>query len=328
MRTPPVDSRPSCCPNRFLAILLEARAHPVIIAHRGDSFRAPENTLEAAELGFQSGAAAWELDVQLTRDGVPVVLHDESLLRTTDVAERFAGDPRAGDGFRVSDFDFDEVRSLDAGSWFISARGGPRSAREFGSLGQIKPSHLSRYVSGGVKIPTLAEALAFTREHDWLVNVEIKSFPERPRSSVEPILRVIAETETASRVLISSFDHRDVAAANVAGRAYALGILAMTPLHQVLRYTRELVGAETVHVSTDVVGCETVEYRTRRSPVSLEGELVAELSRGGVPTLVYTVNDKGPGSLAEDLAAIGVAGLFTDDPMGLATSFSSRLPTA
>ena len=303
------------------------RERPLVVAHRGDSFRAPENTLEAARLGWESGASAWELDVQLTRDGVPVVLHDESLLRTTDVAERFAGDLRAGDGFRVSDFDFDEVRSLDAGSWFISERGGPRSACEFGTLGQIKPSPLSQYGSGGVKIPTLEEALAFTREHDWLVNVEIKSFPERPRSSVDPILRVVAETGTASRVLISSFDHRDVAAANVAGRAYALGILAMTPLYQVLRYARELVGADTVHLSTEVVGSETTWYRARRSPEWLEGELVAELARGGVPTLVYTVNDKGPGSLAEDLAAIGVAGLFSDDPVGMATSFSSRRGT-
>ena len=201
MRTPSVDSPPSCCANRFLAILLEARAHPIIIAHRGDSFRAPENTLEAAQVGWEAGAAAWELDVQLTRDGVPVVLHDESLLRTTDVAERFAGDSRACAGFHVSDFDFDEVRSLDAGSWFVSERGGPRSAREFGSLGLIKPSLLSHCGSGRVKIPTLAEALAFTRDHDWLVNVEIKSFPERPRVSVEPILRVIAETRNClSRV--------------------------------------------------------------------------------------------------------------------------------
>jgi glycerophosphoryl diester phosphodiesterase len=309
--------------NQFLFRLMEKRERPLVVAHRGDSFRAPENTLEAAQLGFQSGAAAWELDVQLTRDGVPIVLHDESLLRTTDVAERFASDPRASDGFRVSDFDFDEVRSLDAGSWFVSAQGGPRSAREFGSLGKIIPSLLIHYASGRVKIPTLAEALAFTREHDWLVNVEIKSFPERPRALVEPILRAITETETASRVLISSFDHRDVAAANVAGREYALGILAMTPLHHFLRYTRELVGAETVHLSTDVVGCETVEYRTRRSARWLEGELVADLSRGGVPTLVYTVNDHGPGSLAEHLAAIGVAGIFTDDPQGMRTSLGS-----
>ena len=67
---------------------------------------APENTLEAARLGRQAGAEAWELDVQLTRDGVAVVLHDESLSRTTDVAARFPGDPRGRDGYRVTDFDW------------------------------------------------------------------------------------------------------------------------------------------------------------------------------------------------------------------------------
>ena len=272
-------------------------------------------------LAWEAGADAWELDVHLTRDGVPIVIHDESLLRTTDVDVRFACDARASDGFRVSDFDFDEVRSLDAGSWFVGADARPRSAREFGTLAGLEPSQVEQFKSGRVVIPTLSEALAFTREHDWLVNVEIKSFPERPRESVEPILRGIAETGTSSRVLISGFDHRDVAAANFPGREFALGILVMTPLEQCCRYTRESVGADTVHFSTEVLGAETVFYRRGRSSQSLEGALVDELNRGGVPSLVYTVNDHGPGSLAEHLSAIGVAGLFTDDPLGMRRSW-------
>jgi glycerophosphoryl diester phosphodiesterase len=318
------DSPETPSANRFLATLRSIRENPLIIAHRGDSIRAPENTLEAARLGWEAGASAWELDVQLTRDGVPVVIHDESLLRTTDVARRFAGDPRASDGYRVSDFDFDEVRALDAGSWFVAEDGGPRSAHEFGSRSSIEPSQLEHYSSGRVVIPTLREALCFTGDHDWLVNVEIKSFPERPRESVEPILQAIAQTQTASRVLISSFDHRDVAAANVPAREYALGILAMTPLYQAERYAHEIVGADTVHFSADVVGSETVAYRRHRSPRSLEGDLVADLKRSGVPTLIYTVNDHGAGSLAEHLAGIGVAGFFTDDPLGMKRSFLNR----
>lgn len=315
------DSSASPSTNRFLALLLAKREHPVIVAHRGDSFRAPENTLDAARLGWESGAGAWELDVHLTRDGVPIVLHDESLLRTTDVAEKFAGDRRGRDDFHVSDFDFDEVRALDAGSWFVSEHGGPRSARDFGSRARLEPALLEHYASRRVVIPTLSEALVFTRDHDWLVNVEIKAFPERPRDSVEPILKVIAETRTASRVLISSFDHRDVAAANLAGREYAIGILAMTPLYQIHRYAREIAGVDTVHLAADVVGSDTVSYRRRPAPQSLEGDLVADLYRCGIPTLVYTVNDWGPGSLASHLAAIGVAGLFTDDPLGMKQSF-------
>jgi glycerophosphoryl diester phosphodiesterase len=274
------DQSPSSSPaNRFFALLLASRDFPVIIAHRGDSFRAPENTLEAARLGWEAGASAWELDVQLTRDGVPIVLHDESLVRTTDVATKFAGDLRGRDGFHVADFDFEEVRSLDAGKWFVSETGGPRSARDFGSLPRIEQSAIEQYASGRVLIPTLEEALVFTREHDWLVNVEIKSFPERPRDSVEPGLNAIAKTGTALRVLISSFDHRDVAAAQMMGREYALGILAMTPLYRAEHYAREIVGADTVHFSADVLGSETIAYRRDRSPQSLEASLVADLAR-------------------------------------------------
>lgn len=109
----------------------------------------------------------------------------------------------------------------------------PASARDFGTLASLDQSALEHFASGRVVIPTLEEDIVFTKRHDWLVNVEIKSFPERPRDSVEPILNVIAATETASQVLISSFDHRDVAAANRPGRLYGLAILAMTPLFQV-----------------------------------------------------------------------------------------------
>src|SRR5262245_59431253 len=84
---------------------------PWVIAHRGDSSRAPENTLEAGLAAHRGGADAWELDVQLSRDRVPVVIHDDSLLRTTDVAMRFPDDPRRVSGYLVGDFDLDELRS-------------------------------------------------------------------------------------------------------------------------------------------------------------------------------------------------------------------------
>jgi glycerophosphoryl diester phosphodiesterase len=311
--------------NRFLAMLGARGDSPLVVAHRGDSFRAPENTLEAARLGWEANAHAWELDVQLTRDGVPIVLHDESLARTTDVASKFARDPRARYGFRVSDFDFDEVRSLDAGSWFVNADGRPRSARAFGSLDRLERSWVEHYSSGRVVIPTLAEALIFTREHDWLVNVEIKSFPERPRDLVEPVLKEIAETNTARRVLISSFDHRDVAAANkTAGREYALAILVDSPLYCLDRYATEIVRADTVHVSAELMGSESIAYRRLPAVRSLEAALCTDLKKRGVPLLVYTVNDLGPGSLAHHLAEIGTAGLFTDDPLGMKHDFLFR----
>jgi glycerophosphoryl diester phosphodiesterase len=309
--------------NEFLRYLQSRGARPAIVAHRGDSFRAPENTLEAALLARQAGACAWELDVQLTRDGVPIVLHDESLLRTTDVARQFAGDPRGQHGFRVADFTIDEVKSLDAGSWFVAQESGQRSAHSFGTLERLDPTWIERYQSGRVTVPTLAEAMTFTREHDWLVNVEIKSFPEGHADLIERVIRTALETETSTRVLISSIDHADVALANRPGREYALGILTRTPLHRTHDYAPGLVGADTVHVSTEVLGSHTAAYRQKPSPRSLSTDLVQDLRFRGIPLLVYTVNDHGSGSLSEHLAKIGVDGLFTDDPHGMRLSFDA-----
>jgi glycerophosphoryl diester phosphodiesterase len=302
--------------NRFLALLRAHGDNPAIVAHRGDSMRAPENTLEAARLAWQAGAAAWELDVQLTRDGVPVVLHDESLIRTTDVATRFPDDPRGLAGFRVSDFDYDEIRALDAGSWFVDAAGGPRSARSFGSLQDLEPASVAHYSSGRVTIPTLAEALLWTKDHDWFVNVEIKSFPNGAPGLVDRALDVIQQTGTASRILISSFDHSDVARANRAGREYTLGILTLTPLYRTHHYATALVGADTVHVSAEVLGSESIAYRREPAAQSLRANLVDELKNRNIPILVYTINSHGRGGLAEHMASIGVDGLFTDDPAG------------
>ncbi len=259
----------------------------------------------------------------MTRDGVPIVLHDESLLRTTNVATRFAGDPRGRDGFRVSDFDFDEIRELDAGSWFVADQGGPRSARDFGTLDQLDPAHIEHYRSSQVFIPTLEEALILTKEQDWLVNVEIKSFPEQPPGLVDRVLEVIAETDTADRILISSFDHNDIAAARQPHRRYGLGILLATPIHRLPEYAVNMVRVNTVHVSTEVLGAESVTYRREPSPLSLRHEVVGALRARHIPLLVYSVNHQGGGDLARHLAEIGVNGLFTDDPRGLIASVVS-----
>ena len=79
---------------------------PVIIAHRGASKEAPENTVAAAKLGFEKGADAVEVDVWLSKDGHPVVIHDSTTKRTTGVDKK------------VKDMELSELQALDAGSWF------------------------------------------------------------------------------------------------------------------------------------------------------------------------------------------------------------------
>lgn len=84
----------------------------MLIAHRGYSSHAPENTLSAFLLAVRHGYLDIEFDVQLSKDGVPVVIHDDTVNRTTD-----------GEG-RVIDHTFDQLKELDAGSWFSMSYAG------------------------------------------------------------------------------------------------------------------------------------------------------------------------------------------------------------
>ncbi|WP_053853037.1 glycerophosphodiester phosphodiesterase family protein [Streptomyces sp. NRRL B-24085] len=95
---------------------------PTVIAHRGGSAYAPENTLAAVDKAARLGAVWVENDVQRTKDGELVVLHDDSLQRTTDVEQVFPG--RAP--WKVRDFTAAEIARLDAGGWFGAAYAGAR----------------------------------------------------------------------------------------------------------------------------------------------------------------------------------------------------------
>ncbi|MFI2639557.1 glycerophosphodiester phosphodiesterase [Streptomyces sp. NPDC018610] len=95
---------------------------PLVVAHRGACAYAPENTLPAVDKAAGMGFSWMENDVQRTKDGELVVLHDDSLRRTTDVEKVFPG--RAP--WKVKDFTAAEIARLDAGSWFSPAYAGTR----------------------------------------------------------------------------------------------------------------------------------------------------------------------------------------------------------
>ena len=105
----------------------------LILAHRGASGYAPENTLAAFDLARRMGANGIETDVQLSRDGVMVLVHDERVDRTTD-----------GSG-RVADLTWEQLARLDAGSWFAPAFAGQR-------IMQLAP-FLDRYLGATVLPP-------------------------------------------------------------------------------------------------------------------------------------------------------------------------------
>ncbi|HCE6996824.1 TPA: glycerophosphodiester phosphodiesterase [Pseudomonas aeruginosa] len=123
---------------------------PAVIAHRGASYDAPEETAAAYLLARDLGADYLEADVQRSRDGVLVALHDDTLERTTDVAEVFPG--RAKDP--VSSFTLAELKRLDAGSWFNRAF--PERARPgFVGLRILTLDEMLDIAEGGANKPGL-----------------------------------------------------------------------------------------------------------------------------------------------------------------------------
>lgn len=100
-----------------------------LVAHRGSSAYAPEHTLEAYRLALQQGADYVEQDLQITKDGVLVCLHDLTLERTTNVEDVFPNRFKLENGTKhwyVSDFTLAEIKQLDAGSWFAAKFAGAK----------------------------------------------------------------------------------------------------------------------------------------------------------------------------------------------------------
>lgn len=143
---------------------------PPIFAHRGASHYAPENTLAAFWCAKQLGIRWLEFDVMLTADQQVVVIHDETVNRTTN-----------GKG-KVSDYTYEKLRKLDAGGWF---------SKEF----------------AGEKIPLLSEVIAWMRAQQMCANIEIKSTLKNADVTAEKVLQAIDQSWSAGMPapLISSF---------------------------------------------------------------------------------------------------------------------------
>lgn len=142
---------------------------PLIYGHRGASGYAPENTLEAFRLAMEMGADGFELDVHMSKDGELVVIHDESVDRTTD-----------GTGL-VRDLTLAQLKALDASNGMEAYR--------------------------GAKIPTLAEVYDLIRDTNHIVNVEIKTDECFYPQLEEKCLALAKEKGVEERILYSSFNH-------------------------------------------------------------------------------------------------------------------------
>lgn len=250
-------------------VLERRQSQAAIIAHRGFSLRAPENTLEAIELAIAAGADAIEIDVGFSADRALMVIHDDTLDRTT-----------SGRG-PVRAHGLEELRRLDAGSWFSP-------------------------VFAGARIPLLGEVLDLVRGRLPL-NVEIKgeSVEIEPREGGEDgiearVLQQVERRGMLGQVVFSSFHPLALWRLRRLSPEAATASLLHAPYHRT-RSPQEIVGevgAGALHVADHEV-----------SPA-----MAAACRAAGIPLRVYTVNHP---ARYRELSAWGVEAVFSDDPGGL-----------
>lgn len=196
---------------------------PWIIAHRGASGHAPENTLAAFERAVELGAGFIETDLHLTRDARFVAIHDRTLERTTN-----------GRGV-VRDFTLAELRQLDAGLWFD---------RQF----------------SGQQIPTLEEILAFSRKHDVVFYFEIKY--ETAWGMHHALVAALQTAENAARSIVLSFDPETLLTLRRLDASVMTGLLAEKAQPDLIRAALD-IGARQLCPHSDLVTRELVEQAHR-----------------------------------------------------------------
>ncbi|MFV3127631.1 glycerophosphodiester phosphodiesterase [Niveispirillum sp. KHB5.9] len=212
---------------------------PRLIGHRGAARHAPENTLAGMREGALQGALWVELDVKLTRNGVPILMHDDDLDRTTN-----------GHGPAAA-MDFEDMRRLDAGSWF---------GAEF----------------RGERVPTLAEAIQAAQLLDINLNLEIKPCPGRDEQTAGIALSLALTLWPADRPppLVSSFS------------VEALEMAKIVAPHWPRGYLMDEEPTDWAAIA-DRLEATTININAKRQ----SADSIKAFRATGRPVLAYTVNE-------------------------------------
>lgn len=208
--------------NQYLTTQEEVQMSQLInFAHRGSSAICPENTMAAFAKGLEQGATGIETDVQMTKDGRLVLIHDESVARTT-----------GAEGL-VKDYTYDELAKLDAGSWF---------GADF----------------QGERIPLLEELLELTKNRGTIVNIELKNgsiqYPELEKRVIE----TVRHYNMSEQIVISSFNHYSLVECKHIDPEIRTGLLYGEGLYKPWEYAK-LAKADALHAYHRAVLPEWVE---------------------------------------------------------------------
>lgn len=190
-----------------------------LFAHRGVMAHRPENTMSAFELALESGADGIETDVHLTKDGELILIHDETVKRTTD-----------GTGW-VGSYTLQELKQLNAGKQF----------------------------SINEPIPTLNELLNLVKNEAVVLNLEVKTDVKRYEGIELRILELIQSSEIdPARILFSSFNHVTVHRLKQMRPDIEVGVILAQPLYNPIQYVTS-VGADAVHPNINRISDDEIK---------------------------------------------------------------------
>lgn len=255
----------------------------LIIGHRGARSSRAENTMSAFEHAL-GRCDLVEFDVGFSRDGVAVIIHDDTLERTSDVRDfkEFKAP------FRVVDYDYRELLKLDFGSWFIKKD----------PFGMIKKGKVSVQELQSLRIQrilTLKELLLFLKANHMPANIEIKDArgTKFDATAAAEVLKIAEETDMQEKVSISSFNHD-----------YLKQIHDLNPNIDTAALQEDFNPDDLVHY------LRSLHVRSYNPDFEITDEvLVKELNNAGFFVNVYTVNKKAD---IKKLFDWGVKSVFTD----------------
>lgn len=247
---------------------------PLTVAHRGASGYAPENTLAAVDKADELGFDWVENDVQRTKDGKLVVLHDTTLDRTTDVEQVFPD--RAP--WKVSSFTAAEISKLDAGSWFDES-------------------------FDGAKVPTFNQYLDRLDRNNQRLLLELKAPELYPGIEAETLDALKAkgwldQEHVNNKLVVQSFNASSIKNVHTLKPAVQTGFLGTPEVSELSSYAKfsDYINPRYTQVTKDYVDAVHAEKGPHGRPVE---------------AYTWTVND---GPTAEAAAAAGVDGIISNYP--------------
>ncbi|MEC5422324.1 glycerophosphodiester phosphodiesterase [Virgibacillus sp. C22-A2] len=193
-----------------------------ILAHRGASKLAPENTMPAFELAYFQEAEGIETDVQLTKDNIPVLIHDEHVKRTTD-----------GAGY-IKDLAFHQLKELDAGSWF---------SQKF----------------SGTRIPSLEEFLHWAQNKRLHVNIELKNNKIDYKNIESIVYEMILHYQLLDRTTISTFNSNSLKRMRDFDNNLSVALLTSKRNKNIVAYSKT-IGADAIHVKYRSLSKPLIEH--------------------------------------------------------------------